>query len=74
MVLSVNGMDGMQTCVLRPGNLFGPGDSSLLRFIAGYGRSPLGKVLHTEIFLFPFSLLSQCTTLFIYFLLGRICI
>ncbi|KAL6846771.1 hypothetical protein ACP4OV_024219 [Aristida adscensionis] len=43
MVLGADGMDGMRTCVLRPSNLFGPGDSSLVRFVAGYARSPLGK-------------------------------
>ncbi|TVU01432.1 hypothetical protein EJB05_53108, partial [Eragrostis curvula] len=43
MVLSADGMDGVRTCVLRPSNLFGPGDSSLVRFVAGYARSPLGK-------------------------------
>ncbi|KAK3132943.1 hypothetical protein QOZ80_6AG0529870 [Eleusine coracana subsp. coracana] len=43
MVLSADGMDGMRTCVLRPSNLFGPGDSSLVRFITGYARSPLSK-------------------------------
>uniref|UniRef100_A0A453LC17 3-beta hydroxysteroid dehydrogenase/isomerase domain-containing protein n=1 Tax=Aegilops tauschii subsp. strangulata TaxID=200361 RepID=A0A453LC17_AEGTS len=43
MVLSADGNDGMRTCVLRPSNLFGPGDSSLVRFVAGYARSPLGK-------------------------------
>ncbi|VAI34647.1 unnamed protein product [Triticum turgidum subsp. durum] len=43
MVLSTDGNDGMRTCVLRPSNLFGPGDSSLVRFVAGYARSPLGK-------------------------------
>ncbi|CAM0952436.1 unnamed protein product [Alopecurus aequalis] len=43
MVLSADGSDGMRTCVLRPSNLFGPGDSSLVRFVAGYARSPLRK-------------------------------
>ncbi|XP_025802673.1 3beta-hydroxysteroid-dehydrogenase/decarboxylase-like [Panicum hallii] len=43
MVLGADGLDGMRTCVLRPSNLFGPGDSSLVRFVAGYARSPLGK-------------------------------
>lgn len=43
IVLGADGVDTMRTCVLRPSNLFGPGDSSLLRFIAGYARSPLGK-------------------------------
>ncbi|WVZ65565.1 hypothetical protein U9M48_014906 [Paspalum notatum var. saurae] len=43
MVLCADGVDGVRTCVLRPSNLFGPGDSSLVRFIAGYARSPLGK-------------------------------
>ncbi|GJN34360.1 hypothetical protein PR202_gb23012 [Eleusine coracana subsp. coracana] len=43
MVLSADGMDGMRTCVLRPSNLFGPGDSTLVRFITGYARSPLSK-------------------------------
>ncbi|CAN6182959.1 unnamed protein product [Urochloa humidicola] len=43
MVLDADGVDGMRTCVLRPSNMFGPGDSSLLRFVAGYARSPLGK-------------------------------
>lgn len=43
MVLSADGKDGMRTCVLRPSNLFGPGDSSLVRFVAGYAWSPLGK-------------------------------
>ncbi|XP_062194689.1 3beta-hydroxysteroid-dehydrogenase/decarboxylase-like [Phragmites australis] len=43
MVLGADGMDGMRTCVLRPSNLFGPGDSSLVRFVAGYARSPFGK-------------------------------
>uniref|UniRef100_J3MZ81 Reticulon-like protein n=1 Tax=Oryza brachyantha TaxID=4533 RepID=J3MZ81_ORYBR len=43
MVLSADGKSGMRTCVLRPSNMFGPGDSSLVRFIAGYARSPLGK-------------------------------
>ena len=48
MVLSADGVDGVRTCVLRPSNLFGPGDSSLVRFVAGYARSPLGKVFQTE--------------------------
>ena len=26
MVLSADGVDGVRTCVLRPSNLFGPGD------------------------------------------------
>ncbi|CAL5073337.1 unnamed protein product [Urochloa decumbens] len=43
MVLDADGVDGMRTCVLRPSNMFGPGDSSLLRFVAGYARSPFGK-------------------------------
>uniref|UniRef100_A0A0E0M3F2 Reticulon-like protein n=1 Tax=Oryza punctata TaxID=4537 RepID=A0A0E0M3F2_ORYPU len=43
MVLSADGKNGMRTCVLRPSNMFGPGDSSLVRFVAGYARSPLGK-------------------------------
>ncbi|EMS56205.1 3beta-hydroxysteroid-dehydrogenase/decarboxylase isoform 3 [Triticum urartu] len=43
MVLSADGNDGIRTCVLRSSNLFGPGDSSLVRFVAGYARSPLGK-------------------------------
>ncbi|KAM0879514.1 hypothetical protein ACQ4PT_034189 [Festuca glaucescens] len=43
MVLSADGNDGMRTCVLRPSNLFGPGDSSLVRLVAGYARSPLSK-------------------------------
>ncbi|CAN6205019.1 unnamed protein product [Urochloa humidicola] len=43
MVLDADRVDGMQTCVLRPSNMFGPGDSSLLRFVAGYARSPVGK-------------------------------
>uniref|UniRef100_A0A0D9XFN4 Reticulon-like protein n=1 Tax=Leersia perrieri TaxID=77586 RepID=A0A0D9XFN4_9ORYZ len=43
MVLSADGKNGMRTCVLRPSNMFGPGDSSLARFVAGYARSPLGK-------------------------------
>ncbi|KAF8701112.1 hypothetical protein HU200_033766 [Digitaria exilis] len=43
MVLAADGVNGMRTCVLRPSNLFGPGDSSLVRFVAGYARSPLGK-------------------------------
>ncbi|XP_047051862.1 3beta-hydroxysteroid-dehydrogenase/decarboxylase-like [Lolium rigidum] len=43
MVLSADGNGGMRTCVLRPSNLFGPGDSSLVRFVAGYARSPLSK-------------------------------
>uniref|UniRef100_A0A0E0B5C8 Reticulon-like protein n=1 Tax=Oryza glumipatula TaxID=40148 RepID=A0A0E0B5C8_9ORYZ len=43
MVLSADGKNGMRTCVLRPSNMFGPGDSSLVRFVAGYARSSLGK-------------------------------
>ncbi|KAK1632321.1 hypothetical protein QYE76_006636 [Lolium multiflorum] len=43
MVLSADGNGGMRTCVLRPSNLFGPGDSSLVRLVAGYARSPLSK-------------------------------
>uniref|UniRef100_A0ACD5YFZ7 Uncharacterized protein n=1 Tax=Avena sativa TaxID=4498 RepID=A0ACD5YFZ7_AVESA len=43
MVLSADGNGGMRTCVLRPSNLFGPGDSSLVRIVAGYARSPLSK-------------------------------
>ncbi|KAG8050533.1 hypothetical protein GUJ93_ZPchr0009g2243 [Zizania palustris] len=43
MVLSADGKNGMRTCVLRPSNMFGPGDSSLVRFVARYARSPLGK-------------------------------
>lgn len=56
MVLSADGNDGMRTCVLRPSNLFGPGDSSLVRFVAGYARSPLGKVFEAAFcsFLFYF--------------------
>ncbi|KAL6655248.1 hypothetical protein ACP70R_006074 [Stipagrostis hirtigluma subsp. patula] len=45
MVLGADGMDGMRTCVLRPSNLFGPGDSSLVRFVAGYAKSPFGKFI-----------------------------
>ncbi|XP_003578442.1 3beta-hydroxysteroid-dehydrogenase/decarboxylase isoform X1 [Brachypodium distachyon] len=45
MVLSVDGNGGMRTCVLCPSNLFGPGDSSVTRFIAGYARSPLCKFI-----------------------------
>jgi plant 3beta-hydroxysteroid-4alpha-carboxylate 3-dehydrogenase len=43
IVLGADEVDGMRTCVLRPSNLFGPGDSSLVRFVAGCARSPLGK-------------------------------
>jgi hypothetical protein len=73
MVLSADGMDGMRTCVLRPSNLFGPGDSSLVRFVAGYARSPLGKVFHTEIYLLLLSLFSRSTWYLKmeYFLCGR---
>lgn len=49
MVLSADGKNGMRTCVLRPSNMFGPGDSSLVRFVAGYARSSLGKVLQTQL-------------------------
>jgi sterol-4alpha-carboxylate 3-dehydrogenase (decarboxylating) len=54
MVLSADGGDGMRTCVLRPSNLFGPGDSSLVRFVAGYARSPLSKVFEADIYPFLF--------------------
>ena len=56
MVLSADGDGGMRTCVLRPSNLFGPGDSSLLRFVVAYARSPLGKVFDAAFcsFLFKF--------------------
>ena len=57
MVLGADGVDGMRTCVLRPSNLFGPGDSSLVRFVAGYARSPLGKVFQYEIHFVPVILL-----------------
>lgn len=57
MVLGADGVDGMRTCVLRPSNLFGPGDSSLVRFVAGYARSPLGKVFQYEIDFIPVILL-----------------
>jgi sterol-4alpha-carboxylate 3-dehydrogenase (decarboxylating) len=55
MVLSADGSDGMRTCVLRPSNLFGPGDSSLVRFVAGYARSPLSKVFEADIYPFLFN-------------------
>jgi sterol-4alpha-carboxylate 3-dehydrogenase (decarboxylating) len=54
MVLSADGNGGMRTCVLRPSNLFGPGDSSLVRFVAGYARSPLSKVFQAAICPFLF--------------------
>ena len=57
MVLSADGNEGMRTCVLRPSNLFGPGDSSLMRFVAGYARSPLSKVFEAAISLFLFNFL-----------------
>lgn len=53
IVLGADEVDGMRTCVLRPSNLFGPGDSSLVRFVAGYARSPLGKVFRYEIDFVP---------------------
>lgn len=56
MVLSVDGNGGMRTCVLCPSNLFGPGDSSVTRFIAGYARSPLCKVFEAVICSFIFYL------------------
>jgi nucleoside-diphosphate-sugar epimerase len=55
MVLSADGNGGMRTCVLRPSNLFGPGESSLVRLVAGYARSPLSKVFEAAISPFPFS-------------------
>ena len=55
MVLSVDGNDGMRTCVLQLSNLFGPDDLSPVRFITGYARSPLGKVFEAAICLFLFN-------------------
>jgi hypothetical protein len=57
----------------RPSNLSGPGDSSLIRFVAGYARSPLGKVFRTEIYLLLLSLSSRITWYLKmeYFLCGR---
>jgi hypothetical protein len=66
IVLSADGVDGMRTCVLRPSNLFGPRDSSLVRFVAGYARSPLGKVFQYEIdfvtvqLIFTIQMFSSC--------------
>lgn len=44
LVLNANGRDGLSTCVLRPSNPFGPGDSSFLQLLVAAARSGLAKV------------------------------
>ena len=72
MVLSADGVDGVRTCVLRPSNLFGPGDSSLVRFVAGYARSPLGKVFQTENYWLMFFLSPQFRFWHLYFVVEEL--
>ncbi|KAJ3681399.1 hypothetical protein LUZ60_015888 [Juncus effusus] len=45
MILNANGKNGLQTCVLRPSNMFGPGDSNLIPFFGNFSRSLFGKFI-----------------------------
>ncbi|RWW49116.1 hypothetical protein BHE74_00044757 [Ensete ventricosum] len=44
LVLSANGKDGLLTCALRPGNIFGPGDPHLVPFLVQEAISKRAKV------------------------------
>lgn len=44
LVLSANGKDGLLTCALRSGNIFGPGDPHLVPFLVQEARSKRAKV------------------------------
>ncbi|CAL9774756.1 unnamed protein product [Musa acuminata subsp. burmannicoides] len=43
LVLSANGKDGLLTCALRSGNIFGPGDPHLVPFLVQEARSKRAK-------------------------------
>ncbi|XP_010908964.2 3beta-hydroxysteroid-dehydrogenase/decarboxylase isoform X1 [Elaeis guineensis] len=45
LVLNANGRDGLSTCVLRPSNPFGPGDSSFLPLIVATARLGVAKFI-----------------------------
>ncbi|XP_038970289.1 3beta-hydroxysteroid-dehydrogenase/decarboxylase isoform X3 [Phoenix dactylifera] len=45
LVFNANGRDGLSTCVLRPSNPFGPGDSSFLPFLVAAARLGLAKFI-----------------------------
>ncbi|GAV64310.1 3Beta_HSD domain-containing protein/Reticulon domain-containing protein [Cephalotus follicularis] len=45
LVLFANNIDGLLTCVLRPSNVFGPGDSQLLPFLVNLAKSGWAKFI-----------------------------
>ncbi|KAL6548780.1 hypothetical protein OROGR_008546 [Orobanche gracilis] len=44
LILSANDIDGLLTCVLRPCNVFGPGDKQLLPLLVNTAKSNWAKV------------------------------
>lgn len=47
LILLSNDIDGLLTCVLRPSNVFGPGDTHLMPFLVNLAKSGWGKVFLT---------------------------
>lgn len=44
MVLFANNNDGLLTCVLRPSNTYGPGDTQLVPVLVNWAKSIWAKV------------------------------
>ncbi|KAM1989962.1 hypothetical protein ACFX15_031262 [Malus domestica] len=45
LILHSNDIDGLLTCVLRPSNVFGPGDTHLVPFFVNLAKSGWGKFI-----------------------------
>lgn len=44
LVRLANNIDGLLTCVLRPSNIFGPGDTQFVPLLVNLAKSGLAKV------------------------------
>ncbi|KAL6970730.1 3beta-hydroxysteroid-dehydrogenase/decarboxylase isoform 3 [Sarracenia purpurea var. burkii] len=44
LVLFANDVDGLLTCAIRPSNVFGPGDTEIIPFLANQAKSGWAKV------------------------------
>lgn len=45
LILSVNDLDGLLTCSLRPSNVFGPGDAEFVPYFLKLARYGFAKVV-----------------------------
>jgi len=46
LILNANDIDGVLTCLLRPSNVFGPGDTEFVPFFLKLARYGFTKVLY----------------------------